>query len=81
MRDFFSGNLRELATYKIDLNEDYEIEPDMEIFLRASFATICERSRIRDEWTSEVDILKLEGTLQILTPPEATLLSLSPDVF
>ncbi|TFK30306.1 hypothetical protein FA15DRAFT_207352 [Coprinopsis marcescibilis] len=58
MRKFFSGIARS-RTWSIDLNTDYDVEPDIDIYLRASFRLIHAKHQIQGVWPHDEDIAKL----------------------
>ncbi|TFK25097.1 hypothetical protein FA15DRAFT_703955 [Coprinopsis marcescibilis] len=58
MRKYFGG-LGSSRTHRIDLNEDYNVEPDLEIFFGVSFALIRTKNLIQDEWPAEEDVAEL----------------------
>ncbi|TFK25095.1 hypothetical protein FA15DRAFT_703953 [Coprinopsis marcescibilis] len=58
MRKYFGG-LGSSRTHRIDLNEDYDVEPDLEIFFGVSFALIRTKNLIQDEWPAEEDVAEL----------------------
>ncbi|TFK28258.1 hypothetical protein FA15DRAFT_652917 [Coprinopsis marcescibilis] len=58
MRKYFGG-LGSSRTHRIDLNEDYDVEPDLEIFFDVSFALIRTKNLIQDEWPAKEDVAEL----------------------
>ncbi|TFK22536.1 hypothetical protein FA15DRAFT_671431 [Coprinopsis marcescibilis] len=52
MRSYFHG-VGAGFTRKIDLNEDYDVEPDLKIFLDVSFAAIRAQNKVEEEWPGE----------------------------
>ncbi|TFK25584.1 hypothetical protein FA15DRAFT_668281 [Coprinopsis marcescibilis] len=59
MRIFFLEGVGKPCTAMIDLNEDYEVDPDLDIFFRASFATIRTKNRIEEAWPADESIDEL----------------------
>ncbi|TFK23433.1 hypothetical protein FA15DRAFT_670453 [Coprinopsis marcescibilis] len=58
MRKFFSG-VAETRTHIIDINTDYKVDPDIEIYMRASFRDIHMKHQIDGEWPTNADIRRL----------------------
>lgn len=61
MRKYFSG-IGNSRTFTIDLNgEEYNVEPDLDIFLRVSFDSIRRENHIEGEWPGENAIVELKS--------------------
>ncbi|TFK25113.1 hypothetical protein FA15DRAFT_640025 [Coprinopsis marcescibilis] len=58
MRKYFLGAGKS-RTHFVDINEDYDVEPDLDIFFGVSFALIREENLIQDEWPAKQDITEL----------------------
>ncbi|TFK25096.1 hypothetical protein FA15DRAFT_703954 [Coprinopsis marcescibilis] len=58
MRKYFSGPGKS-RTHFIDINEHYDVVPDLDIFFSVSFALIREENHIQDDWPAKEDVAKL----------------------
>ncbi|TFK25090.1 hypothetical protein FA15DRAFT_668794 [Coprinopsis marcescibilis] len=58
MRKYFSGTGKS-RTHFVDINEHYDVVPDLDVFFSVSFALIREENHIQDDWPAKEDVAEL----------------------